>query len=135
MFRIPKTRAWDPNTNELEADSRLQVEVYVLAILAHGEKPTLNPLDVSQWRFYVVPTSTLDTRTRSQHSITLRSLEKIGLPVDYRGLAVAVKNAYDVHRGTAPLSRGLISELWRGPTTFLYNVAWGISSVPRELRT
>jgi hypothetical protein len=45
-------------------------------------------LNVKQWEFYVLPTSVLDQRTRSQHSITLKTL--IGLTggsVDYFHLA------------------------------------------------
>jgi hypothetical protein len=43
---------------------------------AQTDKATIDPLDVSQWRFYILPTSVLSARTRSQHSIALRTLEK-----------------------------------------------------------
>ncbi len=49
---------------------------YVFALLAHEDKATINPLDVSQWRFYVLQTSALNARARGQHSITLRTLER-----------------------------------------------------------
>lgn len=52
-------------------------DVYVFALLKHQERDTLDPLNVAQWEFYVLPTRTLNERTRSQHSITLPSLQKI----------------------------------------------------------
>lgn len=94
QFRTPKTKAWDPNTNQMISVSKRQADVYVFAMLAHKEKATVDPMDVAQWQFYVLPTSVLNQRTRSQHSITLKSLEGLaGSPVDYGRLAAAVAKA------------------------------------------
>jgi hypothetical protein len=92
-FKVTKTRAWNAETNEQDAVARRQADVYVFALLAHQDKTTINPLDVEQWEFYVVATRKLDARTRSQHSITLRSL--IGLcpqSVNYADLAARVES-------------------------------------------
>lgn len=94
MFLTPKTRGWDPQTNVFESEPRRQADVYVFALLAHRDKATVDPLNVTQWQFYVVPTAALDTRTRSQHSITLPSLHALtGGPVGYGGLRDAVRAA------------------------------------------
>ena len=77
IFQTPKTREYNPDTNKLAHESRRQADIYVFAILAHKDKKTIDPLNVNQWSFYVVPTKILDERTRSQHSITLPSLEKL----------------------------------------------------------
>jgi hypothetical protein len=93
-FRTPRTRAWDPETNRTEVEAKRQADVYVFAILAHLQKSTLNPCDVSQWKFYVVPTPMLDERKRSQHSITLPTLTRLsGGPVPYRELEKKVREA------------------------------------------
>jgi hypothetical protein len=93
-FVVPKTRAWDPLTNLLVEQSARQADVYVFAILAHQDKQTVQPLDVSQWVFYVLPTSVLDGRTRSQHSITMATLCKLcERSVGYQGLRGAVEEA------------------------------------------
>jgi hypothetical protein len=93
-FLTPKTKAWDPNTNHMESESRRQADVYVFAVLAHKDKATVDPMDVAQWQFYVLSTSVLNQRTRSQHSITLKSLETLaGSPVAYGQLAAAVAKA------------------------------------------
>jgi len=67
-------------------------QVWVFALLHHSEQETLNPLDVSQWTFWVVPTPWLNARERSQHSITLTSLKSspYGVPVDFDHLAKAI---------------------------------------------
>lgn len=90
-FATPKTRAWDPNTNRMEADPKRHARVYVFALLAHKDKSTIDPLDVTQWEFYILPTHTLDARTPSPRSITLKALEALHVaPVDYFGLSDAV---------------------------------------------
>jgi hypothetical protein len=76
-FTTPKTRAWDADTNVQSRESRRQADAYVFALLAQTDKTTIDPLNLDQWRFYVLPTAILDQRTRSQHSITLKSLEKL----------------------------------------------------------
>jgi hypothetical protein len=76
-FVVPKTRAWDALTNRLSGELARHVDVYVFALLAHQDKKTICPMDVSQWCFYVLPTFVLDARTRSQHSITLPTLGKL----------------------------------------------------------
>jgi hypothetical protein len=77
MFVTPKTRAWDPLTNTQSKESKRQADIYVFALLAHTDKATIDPLNLDQWQFYVLPASVLDARKRSQHSISLKSLEKI----------------------------------------------------------
>ncbi len=61
VFRVPKTRAWDKDTNRQSEDTQRQADVYVFALLAHTDQKTLDPLDLSQWEFFVVPTISLDT--------------------------------------------------------------------------
>lgn len=95
-FRTPRTRAWNAETNRQEQDARRQAHVYVFALLGHRVKATLDPLDVDQWQFYVLPTWVLDARTRSQHSITLRTLETLSAgSVTYHHLRSKVLEAYE----------------------------------------
>lgn len=97
-WKTPTTRAWDPVTKRQSAESRRQADVYVLALLSHMDKTTLDPLDVSQWGFFVVPTRLLNERTRSQHSITLNSVVAlVGEAISYGELAEAVEGAAVVH--------------------------------------
>jgi hypothetical protein len=98
-FVVPRTRAWDPSTSTMNELSVRQADVYVFALLAHQDKQTVEPLDVSQWTFYVLPTSVLDGRTRSQHSITLPTLcELCTRAVRYHELRAAVRDAAKIQR-------------------------------------
>jgi hypothetical protein len=93
QFLTRKTSVWNQETNET-SEAKWQADVYVFALLAHQDKLTIDPLDVRQWQFYVLPTRVLDGRERSQHSITLKTLEKLsGKPVDYFHLADAVRDS------------------------------------------
>lgn len=101
-FRVPKTRAWDKDSNQQSEHTRRQADVYVFALLAHPHQRTLEPLDVSQWEFFAVPTIALDHRKRSQHSITLPSLRTLsGESISFSGLKHAVEEAGKIQRGTS----------------------------------
>lgn len=93
-FNTPKTRAWDAESNQQSHEMRRQADVYVLCLLAHQDKRSIDPLDLSQWEFFVLPTSVLDERKRSQHSITLPSLLRLHGPgFEHAGLRDAVLKA------------------------------------------
>lgn len=92
-FRVPKTRSWNSDTNIQEKVPRRQADVYVFALLSHKEQETVDPTNLDQWRFYVLPTGILDTRTRSQHSITIRSLEALCDAFHFREVKTQVLKA------------------------------------------
>jgi hypothetical protein len=67
---------------------------YVFLLLAHKDKQTVDPLNVMPWEFYVVPTTDLNKYTRSESSITLKSLDILsGGAVDYFHLAKKINAA------------------------------------------
>ena len=94
QFVVPKRLGWDPDTNIMEAEARRHADVYVFALLAHEDKATVDPLNLTQWQFWAVPTEDLDGRSRSQHSITLNSLCKLaGNPVCFSDLRAAIEQS------------------------------------------
>lgn len=91
QFLTPKTKFWDAEKGMQTCAPKRQADIYIFAVLAHMEKSTVDPLNVSHWRFYVLPTRVLDDRIRSRHSITLKSVEMLsGGPVDFFSLPKAV---------------------------------------------
>jgi hypothetical protein len=54
-----------------------QSNIYIFCVLAHKDKNSVNPLDLSQWDFYILETSILNMKVKNQKSITLSSLEKL----------------------------------------------------------
>lgn len=98
-FRVPKTCPWDPTTNRFGDKRERLADVYVFALLAHKDKSTIAPLDLDQWEFYVLSTCVLNERKRSQHSITLPSLKRLGAgPCTYDELRSRVDMAARLHR-------------------------------------
>jgi hypothetical protein len=77
-FDIRPSRGWDEATAVLETESKRQAAVYVFALLAHRDRATIDPLDVNQWEFYVLPSLVLNSRVPGQKSIGLPALLKLG---------------------------------------------------------
>lgn len=77
-FGISPTRAWDSETGIYSDTIKRQADVYVFALLAHRDKATLNPLNLSQWEFYVIATSVLNERMPTQKTISLKGLRNLG---------------------------------------------------------
>jgi len=100
-FSVRRARAWDPETGSTTSGPVRQADVYVFALLAHRDKATVEPLNVDQWRFFVVPTAVLDARTRSQHSITLNSLRRIAPELKLTDLATTVVRARETASSAA----------------------------------
>jgi hypothetical protein len=98
LFSVRKARAWDPESNLQAPIPTRMADVYVFALLAHLDKSTLDPLNIDQWEFYVLPTKILNERNRSQHSITVASLRKLCAgPISAKMLRQAVTEAHVLH--------------------------------------
>jgi hypothetical protein len=98
-FGIGATRG-DTATNPSLVDPCRSADVYVFALLAHQEKATLDPLDLTQWRFYVVSRRVLDATFGAQKSIALSSLIRVSpKAVLYEDLGSAVALAAESSTG------------------------------------
>src|SRR5215831_11893730 len=73
-FDVRPTVGWDASTNGFSPERKRQADVYVFALLKHQEKATLDPLNVAQWDFYVLPTAVLDEKCPNQKQISLTTL-------------------------------------------------------------
>jgi hypothetical protein len=52
-------------------------DIYIFCVLSHQDKNTVNPLNLSQWDFYILDTDILNERVKKQKTITLSSLLKL----------------------------------------------------------
>jgi hypothetical protein len=79
VFSIRPARAWDPVTGQMSTDLRRNSDLYVFCLHHHRDKATLNPMDLSQWTFYVLPTKQLDEHAEFQgcKAITLSTLSTL----------------------------------------------------------
>lgn len=85
-YSIKATRALDPTTNKYDEIAKRHVDVYVFCLLKHKDQNTLDPLNLDQWEFYVLPVQEINNYERSKSSITLNSLRKLVDPCDYNNL-------------------------------------------------
>ena len=75
-FSIRKTLEWIPEKNEFGIDKKRQSDVYVFCLLNQKDKHKVNPLDLGQWEFYVIPTSVLDREMGDTQSISLALVQQ-----------------------------------------------------------
>lgn len=76
-FGIAPTQGWNAETNEYSRDAARQADLYVFCLLKHQDQASINPLELAQWDFLVVPTWILNRDAPRQKSITLGSLLKL----------------------------------------------------------
>ena len=86
-FGIQPTKIWE-EFDKRSKESKRQADVYVFCLLAHKDKSTVDPLNLSQWEFYILDTAVLNEKIPLQKKITLSSLLTLNpIKVDYDGLS------------------------------------------------
>lgn len=94
QFGIQPTQGWDARTNTYSNSVTRQSDVYVFCVLSHMHKETVDPLNLQQWRFFVVGTKVLNEAVGSQKTITLSSLRRLHpIEATYENIAPAIKQA------------------------------------------
>lgn len=93
-FNIRPTFAWDYKTSRFDTVKKRQADVYVFCLLHHKDKKTINPMDLSQWTFYVVSTKRLDKDCPNMKTISLSRLKKFNpIVCNFDGLKEAVESS------------------------------------------
>ena len=91
-FGIGKTAKFDEFGKMIKEPTQRWADVYVFCLLAHQDKRTVNPLDVSQWEFYVVATKKLNESLPDQQTVSLKPLREVcGKVINYLDLKGAVE--------------------------------------------
>lgn len=75
-FSIRKSREWLADTSYSNEIKR-QADIYIFCLLNHKDQETLNPMDLDQWKFYIVRTSELDDKLGDVQQLSLNRLMKI----------------------------------------------------------
>lgn len=95
-FSIAETTAWSADTAAFVGGRQRQAHVYVFALLKHRDKGTLDPRDLDQWEFYLVPTTAVTDRCGSRKYLSMKGLLQLDpLRTTYEGLAAAVSRLED----------------------------------------
>lgn len=101
-FDIRPTTGWDASANTTSAIRRRQADVYVFALLHHQHKATLDPLNVEQWEFYILPALTLDNKMLNQKRMSLNTLRRLSpLKAQFGEIRAGLESlfAIDAHSG------------------------------------
>lgn len=85
-FKVPKVKAWNRETGEYEQTPDRHADVYVFTLLEKQELP-IDPLDLSQWKFYAIAAKCLKDRK----TISLSVLKKMASSASWDGLGDAVR--------------------------------------------
>ncbi|MHC4535753.1 MAG: hypothetical protein ACYS6K_17525 [Planctomycetota bacterium] len=86
-FDIKPTLAWDYETNLQAKEKKRHADIYVFCLLHHKDKDTINPMDMSQWTFYIVSKDKMEQIYSKAKSIGLSKLKKLNPEVcDFNGL-------------------------------------------------
>lgn len=78
VFGIQPTYGWNIFTNQYDKQKMRQADIYVFCIHKHKDPKTLDPLDIRQWDFYLMPTKQLNEKLGGQKTISLTSLITLG---------------------------------------------------------
>ena len=92
-FGIQPTKGWESTSNQFDKIKMRQSDVYVFCVHKHTEQDTINPLEIAQWAFYILPTKVLDEKVGEQKSISLDRLLKLGaIKCEYEQLLGQIKS-------------------------------------------
>jgi len=78
-FDIAEKQSWYAETNTFTKPATRSADIYVFCILAEKDKNKVDPLALGQWFFMVMTTPSLNARLGKQKSVSLSTLERIGV--------------------------------------------------------
>lgn len=94
IFGIAPSASWNKAKGTRSKEVKRHSKVYVFCLLKEKNPKILDPMNVSQWTFWVLSTRILDKYLPDQKTIRIPLLEKLGAEnVNYFGLKDAVKRA------------------------------------------
>ena len=93
-FSIRPTRAFNLESNAYEEQIKRQAQVYVFCVHNYEKNDAgINPLNMKQWDFYVLPTRKLNLEAKEQKTISLQKIIKLGAEkCSYSELSACINN-------------------------------------------
>ncbi len=96
-FSTKPSKNWDNVTDKRALVAKRHADVYVFCHLKHIDKPSIDPLNLNHWDFYVLATHELNNYNRSQHSITLKSLQNLTSAIAYNEIDREVQSKHTLN--------------------------------------
>lgn len=82
-FGITMANSNRENINSEENKFERQNDIYVFCLNNGKTKETANPMNLENWRFYIVPTKVINEECGKNKSISLNKVRKIGVEVGF----------------------------------------------------
>ena len=99
IFGIQPTSDWDYSINKRSKEKMRQSDIYIFCVLSHKDKNSVDPLDLSQWDFYILETKVLNEKVKTQKTITLSSLLKLNpIKTKYENLKQEIEHIEEKSR-------------------------------------
>lgn len=100
-FGIRPAKGWDARTNVYATDTKRSADVYVFCLLEGEDRERIDPLEMAQWTFYVLPTIELNRKVAGQKTIGLGRLKAL-FPREctFDQLSAAIHEAAKKNRGS-----------------------------------
>lgn len=76
-FSIRPSFNWDAQTNTWDKQKKRQADIYVFCLLNHKDQKTIDPLNLDQWDFFILPAMALNTLSLTQATISLAALQRL----------------------------------------------------------
>jgi len=68
---LAPTRKWEPKTGEMEKESTFNADIYIISYFKSRDHKNANPLDLSQWEFFVFTKKQVIELLNGRKSISL----------------------------------------------------------------
>ena len=95
IFGIQQTGKTQSNNSERTRKS----DIYIFCVLSHKDKNSVDPLNLSQWDFYILETKILNEKVKTQKSITLSSLLRLNpIKIKYDSLKAEIEQIENGNR-------------------------------------
>lgn len=95
-FSIRKAKKLDVKSGMYDGEAKRWSDVYVFCLHKHTNQATINPLDITQWDFYVISARALDKKVGDQKTISLKGLKAIDIKTcEYEQLKEKIIEAYE----------------------------------------
>ncbi len=78
-FDISQKKSWFAETNTFNKARERSADVYVFSVLAEKDRKNIDPLNLRQWFFIVLPAKTINSKFGKQKTVSLSTLEKLGV--------------------------------------------------------
>ncbi|MBO5476776.1 MAG: hypothetical protein J6A15_03360 [Clostridia bacterium] len=94
VFGITKANSnYEDNTKENKYER--QNDIYVFCLNTGKDKETSNPMNINNWKFYIIPTAVINKQCGNNKTISLNRVKNLAREVQYNEIKEVIDNIID----------------------------------------